>query len=64
MKILLVHNTYQEAGGEDIAFEQERQLLENHGHRTIIYVRSNYEMEQYSAFQRITLLKRIIRPVR
>jgi glycosyltransferase involved in cell wall biosynthesis len=60
MKILLVHNTYQEAGGEDIAFEQERQLLENHGHRTIAYVRSNDEMEQYSAFQRITLLKRII----
>lgn len=60
MKILLVHNTYQEAGGEDIAFEEERQLLEHHGHRTIAYVRSNDEMEQYSVFQRIRLLKRII----
>ena len=27
MKIMLVHNQYQQPGGEDVVFEQERQLL-------------------------------------
>ncbi len=31
MKILLVHNQYQWPGGEDVVFEQERQLLSRAG---------------------------------
>jgi glycosyltransferase involved in cell wall biosynthesis len=31
--VLAVHNRYREFGGEDVAFEAETQLLEEHGHR-------------------------------
>jgi hypothetical protein len=32
MKILLVHNRYQQYGGEDATYESEKELLESHGH--------------------------------
>ncbi len=60
MRILIVHNAYQEAGGEDVAFEQERQLLARNGHQVVAYERSNHELEAYSNLQRIGMLKRII----
>ena len=31
MNVLLVHNFYQQAGGEDQTFADEGQLLEKHG---------------------------------
>jgi len=60
MKILLVHNSYQQAGGEDVVFEQELQLLERHGHQVVTYLRSNHELEQLSAIKQIGLVSRII----
>ncbi|MFZ0523489.1 MAG: glycosyltransferase [Candidatus Acidiferrales bacterium] len=60
MKILLVHNTYQQAGGEDVVFEQERKNLQRAGHHVATYERSNHEIEQFSALQRATLIKRIV----
>jgi glycosyltransferase involved in cell wall biosynthesis len=33
MKILLVHNSYRAPGGEDVVFQQEARLLEQHGHQ-------------------------------
>ena len=41
MKILLVHNTYQQPGGEDQVFAQEADLLLSHGHRVILHQASN-----------------------
>ena len=43
MRILLVHNHYQSASpsGEDIAFDNERQLLQRAGHEVICYTRHN-----------------------
>jgi glycosyltransferase involved in cell wall biosynthesis len=60
MKILLVHNTYQQPGGEDVVFEQERRLLQQHGHHVETYLRSNREIEQFSMFKRAGLLGSII----
>jgi len=60
MKILLVHNIYQQAGGEDVVFDQELQLLERHGHQVVTYLRSNHELEQLSAIGQIGLVSRII----
>src|SRR5258708_4815250 len=48
MHLLLVHNYYQQPGGEDDVFARERVLLEAHGHRTTVYVRRNDEIHQYS----------------
>ncbi len=60
MKILLVHNQYQQPGGEDVVFEQERKLLEAAGHRVATYCRTNDEISGYSAAQRLALIKNTI----
>jgi glycosyltransferase involved in cell wall biosynthesis len=59
MKILLVHNTYQQPGGEDVVFSQERQLLESAGHEVLTYCRSNSEIVGYSAPKRLALVGRM-----
>ncbi|MDE3101422.1 MAG: glycosyltransferase family 4 protein [Chloroflexota bacterium] len=44
MKVLLVHNSYRFAGGEDRAVAEDRELLESHGHQTRTYTRSYAEL--------------------
>jgi glycosyltransferase involved in cell wall biosynthesis len=41
MKILSVHNSYQNPGGEDQVFAQEAGLLRSHGHQVSVYQASN-----------------------
>lgn len=41
MRILLLHNYYQQAGGEDIVVARERDLLIAHGHEVRLYSVSN-----------------------
>ncbi len=41
MRILLCHNYYQQAGGEDSCFADEASLLERHGHTVFRYIRDN-----------------------
>jgi glycosyltransferase involved in cell wall biosynthesis len=53
MKILLVHNHYQQRGGEDVVYEQERKLLESHGHQVVAYERHNGELLNHSALARL-----------
>lgn len=40
-RILTVHNTYQQAGGEDLVFSEEAALLESHGHEVLRYEAHN-----------------------
>src|SRR5205809_5447205 len=44
MRVLLVHNRYQQAGGEDEVFRAEGQILRAAGHRVVEHVRSNDEI--------------------
>ena len=37
MRLLLVHNYYQQRGGEDVVFEAEAKLLRERGHH-VVYV--------------------------
>ena len=60
MKILLVHNQYQQPGGEDVVFEQERQLLESNGHQVVTYRRSNWEADSYTGVKRLVLVRKTI----
>ena len=41
MKILLLHNRYQQAGGEDRIVLAEKSLLEQHGHQTYLFELTN-----------------------
>ena len=59
MKILLVHNTYQQPGGEDVVFSQERQLLERAAHQVLTYCRGNWDIAGYSALKRLALVGRM-----
>ncbi|QEG34821.1 glycosyltransferase [Bythopirellula goksoeyrii] len=49
-KVLLCHNFYKLAGGEDRVFEDEAKLLENHGHQVIRYTVSNDEIDTMSSW--------------
>lgn len=44
MRILLVHNHYQQAGGEDSVFAAELELLGNHGHRLSLCLANNKDL--------------------
>ena len=45
MNILVVHNRYAFAGGEDEACATEADLLRSHGHNVVVYTRDNREIE-------------------
>jgi glycosyltransferase involved in cell wall biosynthesis len=60
MKILLLHNSYQQRGGEDTVFEQEKRLLSSRGHTVLTYLRSNNEIAKLSPLQKISILRRAV----
>jgi len=60
MHVLIVHNSYQQPGGEDVVVAQERKLLEQYGHTVTLYERSNHEIDALSFTQRAGLIKRVV----
>ncbi len=60
MKIIMVHNTYREAGGEDVVFENEKRLLQRSGHIVIPYMRSNLELQDTYFLDRIAIATQMI----
>ena len=57
MRILLIHNYYQQLGGEDIIFETEASLLESYGHQVIRYTTHNNRIKEMNplALAKVTL---------
>jgi glycosyltransferase involved in cell wall biosynthesis len=57
MRILLVHNQYQQLGGEDTIFNTEADLLESYGHQVIRYLTHNDRVQEMNslALARATL---------
>lgn len=53
--ILIVHNYYQIPGGEDTVVANEMRMLEEHGHKVILYSRNNTELKQMSKLQKLVL---------
>ena len=41
MKVLFLHNRYQQSGGEDVAVQAEKDLLESHGHSVTLLEAEN-----------------------
>lgn len=48
-RVLIVHNRYLQAGGEDVAVAAEAALLERYGHEVHLHESSNAELQQMSA---------------
>ena len=51
MRILIVHNSYQQRGGEDSVVEAEAKMLGEHGHEVEMLQRSNDEIVNMSHIQ-------------
>lgn len=60
MNILVIHNLYQQPGGEDVVVDQETRLLERKGHKVSVYKRSNDELSHLSFGQQLGLINRIV----
>jgi len=52
MKVLIVHNSYRHAGGEDVVARQEAEILRAAGHSVVEYHRSNLELDSMTLLQR------------
>ena len=53
--ILIVHNYYQIPGGEDTVVANEKGMLEEYGHKVILYSRSNAELKELSKLKKLIL---------
>ncbi|NOZ95648.1 MAG: glycosyltransferase family 4 protein [Acidobacteria bacterium] len=49
MRVLVVHESYQNPGGEDLSTGEEILLLRSHGHEVIEYRRHNRDVARYGA---------------
>src|SRR5271170_2439903 len=47
MRILIIHNSYQQRGGEDVVVERESALLRSFGHEVVEYRRTNREFAEH-----------------
>ena len=54
MIVLSVHNSYQQAGGEDEVFRQEADLLEQHGHQVVRCQAHNNEVKGKGPIELLT----------
>ncbi|MDD5691363.1 MAG: glycosyltransferase family 4 protein [Candidatus Omnitrophica bacterium] len=58
MKILIIHNHYLERGGEDEVVNAEARLLEEHGHKVILYEKSNEYLQKLPFLRKILFMLR------
>ncbi|MGB0403684.1 MAG: glycosyltransferase family 4 protein [Salibacteraceae bacterium] len=56
MKVLIVHNSYQHKGGEDIVVQNETELLKDQGVQVCSYVRHNDEIKNDGILKKASLL--------
>lgn len=55
MKVMLLHNHYQQRGGEDYSTAQEIDLLRSHGHEVLLLTRHNDEINEYNIGKKAAL---------
>lgn len=54
--VLVIHNRYQQPGGEDAVVRAEIDLLRRAGHRVVPYIRDNRDIVSYGVAQKASLL--------
>ena len=60
MKILLIHNDYQQPGGERAVVYAQRTLLETRGHTLVSYMRNNQEIENFGFWEKLAFFPQTI----
>ena len=53
--ILMVHNYYQIPGGEDTVVANEKKMLEDNGHKVVLYTRNNSEIKDMGILRKLLL---------
>jgi glycosyltransferase involved in cell wall biosynthesis len=53
--VLVVHNRYQQPGGEDAVVQAETALLRQHGHSVTEYVRNNAAIGEFGLLRKVSL---------
>lgn len=53
--ILMVHNYYQIPGGEDTVVANEKKMLEENGHKVVLYTRNNRELKNMGILRKLLL---------
>ncbi|KYG82595.1 glycosyltransferase family 4 protein [Roseivirga echinicomitans] len=56
MKILQVHNIYKGKTGEETVVEEEKKILDRHGHCVIQFIKDNSDLDKYSKLDKIKIL--------
>lgn len=56
LSVLVIHNRYQQAGGEDAVVRAEVALLRQHGHRVVEYIRHNSEIAKFGLLRKASLV--------
>jgi glycosyltransferase involved in cell wall biosynthesis len=56
LKVLVIHNNYQQPGGETAVVEAEVELLRQCGHRVVIYRRDSADVQEYTFLQKAVFL--------
>jgi glycosyltransferase involved in cell wall biosynthesis len=59
MRVLIIHNRYQQRGGEESVVESEIDLLRQHGHEVITYLADSHDIKEFNRFQKGAMLARI-----
>jgi len=54
--VLVIHNFYRQAGGEDTVVRAEVALLRQHGHRVVEYVRDNAAIDGFGLMRKASLM--------
>jgi len=60
LKIVSIHNYYQERGGEDEVADSERELMTAFGHEVVDYARQSEEIKDYGLGDKATLMPRTV----
>ena len=53
--VLIVHNYYQMPGGEDTVVANEKKMLEENGHKVVMYSKNNSELSSYGFLKKLLL---------
>jgi glycosyltransferase involved in cell wall biosynthesis len=56
LSVLVIHNQYQQPGGEDAVVRAEVDLLRSAGNRVVLYTRNNSDIAGYGALRKASLL--------
>lgn len=60
MRILFIHNFYQQFGGEDSVANAERRLLEERGEEVLFWTRHNDEIKDYGPLQKLNFFRETV----